>query len=252
MLLALDVSRPGFSVVKALLGTVIACLLSYWIPVTGAIYATPVLTAFGVDHISEIERRWMGHTILLGLALVAIALLKRVVPNDYGLHMPRGRSYAGPAVLFGLVSGVVMVLVDNGHALFSGSRPALPFDLDWPSVSAWLSFEGLFVGQVEEIASRALLLPFLAVMIPVSLRLGAYRLSAGALLVAILFALGHLGSFGREPLSAALGQQAYAFVWALFYAYWFEQSRSVVAPGIAHALGDLTEYVLLIAWVACR
>jgi divalent metal cation (Fe/Co/Zn/Cd) transporter len=41
-----------------------------------------------------------------------------------------------------------------------------------------------------------------------------------------------------------------AFALGVFYAYWLEKSRSVLAPAIGHNAGDVVEYLILFIWVA--
>ena len=62
---------------------------------------------------------YMQHGMQLLIALVAIAIVKRRVPADYGLHWPRGKTYIGPAVLWGALFGVIMTLVDCAPQLIA-------------------------------------------------------------------------------------------------------------------------------------
>src|ERR1700742_507432 len=59
--------------------------------------------------------RWLiaHHTVLLVLALIAIAIAKIVVRGDYGLHVWRGKSYVGGALLWGAVLGALLFSADN-------------------------------------------------------------------------------------------------------------------------------------------
>ena len=51
----------------------------------------------------------MQHGGQLLVALIVIAVLKfRLVPADYGLHWPQGKSYIWPAILWGSFFGVLM------------------------------------------------------------------------------------------------------------------------------------------------
>src|SRR3990172_2590990 len=61
---------------------------------------------------------YLQHGWQLVLALIAIAFLKRrLVPADYGLHWPRGRTYLWPALLWGAFFGVLMTVVDYAPQL---------------------------------------------------------------------------------------------------------------------------------------
>src|SRR4029079_5988463 len=50
-----------------------------------------------------------GFQLLLGL--IGIAIVRRFVPADYGLHWPRGNTYIRAAVLWGAFFGVLMLVV---------------------------------------------------------------------------------------------------------------------------------------------
>jgi membrane protease YdiL (CAAX protease family) len=58
-----------------------------------------------------------------------------------------------------------------------------------------------------------------------------------------------MASFWSEPWPFALGQQIYAFLLGVIYAYCLEKSRSVLAPAIGHNVSDGVEYVLLFLMV---
>jgi hypothetical protein len=189
------------------------------------------------------------HAFQLLFALIGIALLKRWVPADYGLHWPRERSYIGAAVLWMVFFGVLMTLIDYAPELLAHTRPVLNYPLMTHNVVGWLFFEGIYVGPTEEIPFRALLVTYLATTMPGRLRIGRFEMNWAGVLVALMFALLHASSFWSRSWPLALGQQLYAFVMGVFYAYWLEKSRSVVAPIIGHNISDGVEYVLLFIWV---
>lgn len=190
------------------------------------------------------------HAFQLIVALIAIAITKRFVPADYGLHLPRGKTYIGAAVLWGLIFGVLMTLVDYAPQLLAGTRPDLGFPLTGPNVSGWLFFEGVYVGPTEEIPFRALLVTYLAATMPGKLHIGRYNMNWAGVIVALIFALLHAGNFSLRAWPLALGQQIYAFALGVLYAYWLEKSQSIVAPIVGHNIGDVAEYAIVIAWAA--
>lgn len=193
---------------------------------------------------------YVHHAFQLVLALAAIAVVRRFVPADYGLHMPRGRSYVGPALLWGLAFGVLMLLVDYAPQLRAGTAPRLDYPLTTATVAGWLGFEGIYVGPTEEIPFRALIVTYLAATMPGRLRIGAYEMNWAGVIAALIFALLHASNFASRPWPLALGQQVYAFALGVLYAYWLEKSNSVLAPAIGHNAGDVTEQALLFLWVA--
>jgi uncharacterized protein len=82
------------------------------------------------------------------------------------------------------------------------------------------------------------------------LRLGRFDLHVAGVIVAVLFCLAHLGSFWTQSFLVAASQQAYAFVWGIIYAYWYEKSGSLLPSIIGHNVGNLVEYLLafLMVW----
>lgn len=192
---------------------------------------------------------YMQHGMQLLLALVAIAVVRRFVPADYGLHWPRQKTYLLPALLWGALFGVVMTLVDYAPQLIAHTKPDPGFPLSRSNIIGWLFFEGVYVGPTEEIPFRALLVTLLAATMPGRLRLGRFEMNWAGVLVALLFALLHAANFSQRPWPLALGQQVYAFLLGVLYAYWLEKSRSVVAPIVGHNVSDGVEYLILFAWI---
>lgn len=193
---------------------------------------------------------YVQHTFQLVLALIVIAFLKRrLVPADYGLHWPRGRTYIWPALLWGVFFGVLMTVVDYAPQLLTHTRPDPGFPLTRGNIWGWSFFEGVYVGPTEEIPFRALLVTYLAASMPGKLRLGRFRMDWAGIIVAVIFALLHATSFATRHWVEALGQQCYAFALGVLYAYWLEKSKSIVAPIVGHNVGDLVEYLLLFAWL---
>ncbi len=184
------------------------------------------------------------------LALIAIFVIKRLQPFDAGLRWPPEKTYIRPAILWGVFFGVLMTVVDYAPDLLARHPMDLGFPITRDNVIGWTFFEGVYVGPTEEILFRSLLVGYLIAMMPGKLRLGAYSMSWAGILVAAIFALAHIGSFVTRPSWAAAGQQVYAFALGVLYAYWFEKSRSVVAPIVGHNVGDVVEYAICFVLIA--
>jgi CAAX protease family protein len=193
---------------------------------------------------------YMHHALQFLLALLAIAIVKRFVPADYGLHWPRGKTYILPAILWGVAFGVIMTLVDYAPQLLTHTKPDPGFPLTTANVVGWLFFEGVYVGPTEEIPFRALLVTYLATTMPGKLRLGRFEMNWAGIIVALIFALLHATNFNLRAWPMAFGQQVYAFALGVLYAYWLEKSQSIVAPIIGHNVSDVVEYAILFLWVA--
>jgi len=190
------------------------------------------------------------HALQTLLALIAIFVVKRFFRFDAGLRWPPAKTYVGPAVLWGAFFGVLMTVVDYAPELIAHHAPKLDYQLTTPNVVGWLAFEGIYVGPTEEILFRSLLVGYLIAAMPGKLRLGRYDMSWAGIIVAVVFALAHITTFINSPGWAAAGQQVYAFALGVLYAYWFEKSRSVIAPIVGHNVSDVTEYAILFTLVA--
>ncbi|HTX24576.1 MAG TPA: CPBP family intramembrane glutamic endopeptidase [Steroidobacteraceae bacterium] len=216
-----------------------AAIASFFLHITMPLYHPPQLPWLYVQHAAQ-----------LGVGLLLILLVKRWVPADYGLHWPRGRTEFAPALLWGALFGVIMTLVDYAPQLLAARHPQLGYPLTKGNVVGWLFFEFVYVGPTEEIPFRALLVTYLATTMPGKLRIGRWQMNWAGVIVAILFALLHATNFSLRAWPLALGQQIYAFILGVLYAYWLEKSRSIVAPIIGHNMGDGVEYAIVFLWVA--
>ena len=230
--------------------------------VTAALgFGVPLAAAYGAFYCSKIFHTpsprgptlpwlYMQHGFQLLVALVAIAVLKYwLVPADYGLHRPRGKTYIWPAILWGAVFGVLMTVVDYAPQLMAHTKPDPGFPLTPANIWGWTFFEGVYVGPTEEIPFRALLVTYLAAAMPGKLNLGRFTMNWAGIIVAVIFALLHANNFDTRHWPLALGQQCYAFALGVLYAYWLEKSKSVVAPIVGHNISDVTEYLILFAWL---
>jgi membrane protease YdiL (CAAX protease family) len=232
---------------------VFTILLGFFIPVFSALIVDVV------EHFIHLPDRpnmpWQGlyyhRAVQLVLTLIAIAIFKMFLRADYGLHRPPGKSYVRAAILWGLFFGVLMTVVDYWPQILAHKRPSdRPYPLTPLNVFGWLSFEGVFAGPSEETLFRGLLVTYLAAAMPGRISFLRYDMNAAGLIVALILALAHFFNFFTEPFAMALGQQIYAFALGILYAYWFEKSRSLLAPIVGHNVGDVVEYIFIFAMVA--
>lgn len=230
----------------------VTAALGYGLPILGAycaFYCSKILHTPG-PHGPTLPWLYMQHGFQLLVALPVIAILKfKLVPADYGLHWPRGKSHILPAILWGAFFGVLMTVVDYAPQLLTHTKPDPGFPLTPGNIWGWLFFEGVYVGPTEEIPFRALLVTYLATTMPGRLAIGRFNMRWAGIIVALIFALLHINSFHTRPWPEALGQQCYAFALGVIYAYWLEKSNSVVAPIVGHNVSDVVEYIILFAWL---
>lgn len=224
-------------------------------------YGLPLLSGlmidFASDHIrlpsvhgAALPYNILQHGVLFLLALIAIAIAKRVVPSDYGLHLPRGESYAVQAIYWGLAFGLVVTFVDFGPAIAAHTAPKFDDPLTRGNVLGWLAFQGLYAGPTDEVLNRSLLVGYLAAAMPGQIKLGRYAVTGAGVVVAVILALGGITNFIVDPFAVAIGKLAYTLAMGIVFAYWFERSKSVLAPAIAHNISGLTNYLLMFSFIA--
>jgi len=235
-----------------LIPLLVTVALALGVPIAGGLMAawTGRLLHMHLQPGANLPWLYMQHAGQLIVALLVIAILKyRFVPADYGLHLPRGRSYVWPAIFWGVFFGVLMTVVDYAPQLMTHARVNSTVAVSSATFWGWTFFEGIYVGPTEEIPFRALLVTYLIATMPGKLRLGRFEMSWAGVMVAAMFALLHATNFATRPWPLALGQQFYAFALGVLYAYWLEKSRSVLAPAIGHNVGDVVESLIAFAWL---
>ena len=117
------------------------------------------------------------HGVQMALALIAIAVMKWLVPADYGLHAPEDKSYVGAAILWGLLFGALMAVVRSAPDLLDHAMPKPGYPLSPANIAGRLGFEGVYAGPTEEILFRSLLATFLAATMPGRWRIGKYAMN---------------------------------------------------------------------------
>jgi membrane protease YdiL (CAAX protease family) len=177
---------------------------------------------------------------LAGLA--CIAAMRRVLPQapTYLAWPARGRSLVGLALAIGVGMGVLMLVADWWPQLLAHRAPDGGYDPARGGVAGWLVVMAAS-GLCEEPIFRGLLVGLLTVLVPGRVRVGRVDLPVAGVLVALLFGLAHYGSFFVDPLPLAVAQQLYAFAFGLIYVWLMERSGSLLAPAVAHGVGDAVE-----------
>ena len=190
--------------------------------------------------------------MLQGLAgLIGILIMRKVLPGSDGhVRWPPGRSYIGLAAVIGVIMGLVMLVADYWPELLAGTAPG-DYPLQPVLAAEWL-WAMITTGLGEETIFRGLLVGLLVVLTPGRIRMGAFEIPVAGVFVALLFGLAHYDSFIHNPLHLAVAQQIYAFVWGLTYVWLMERSRSLVAPIVAHGVGNFVEVAAVMGLLALR
>lgn len=187
---------------------------------------------------------------LVGLA--GIWVMRRLLPQaDACLRWPPGKSYVGLAVVIGIGMGLIMLVADYWPQLLSQTAPDGGYATDPVGAVGWVGAMAL-TGIDEEPIFRGLLVGMLTVLVPGRIRVASFEIAMGGVIVALLFGAAHYESFLHEPLHLAIAQQLYAFAWGVTYVWLMERSKSLLAPIVAHGLGDAVEVAavigLMIVW----
>ena len=206
----------------------------------------------GPDGLSEHVGLFVFLAIMLqGLCgLMGILAMRRLLPAaDAHLRWPPGRSYIGLAVLVGIGMGLVMLVADYLPELLARRAPDGGYSLE-PAIAAGWLLAMVTTGLGEETIFRGFLVGMLAVLVPGRVRLGGFEIPVGGVIVALLFAAAHYDSFLHDPLHLALAQQVYGFTWGLIYVWLMERSKSLVAPIVAHGVGNFLEVAIVMGLMA--
>lgn len=182
----------------------------------------------------------MAFQTLAGLG--CIAAMRRLLPHapTYLAWPARGRSLVGLALAIGVGMGLLMLVADWWPQLLAHRAPDAGYDPRHGGVAGWLVVMGA-TGLCEEPIFRGLLVGLLTALVPGRVRVGRLDLPVAGVVVALLFGLAHLDSFRVDPLPLAIAQQLYAFAFGLVYVWLMERSRSLLAPIVAHGVGDAVE-----------
>jgi membrane protease YdiL (CAAX protease family) len=193
-----------------------------------------------------------GAIMLQGLVgLIGILIMRKLLPAADGhLRWPPGRSYVGLALVIGVVMGLVMLAADYWPQLLGAPIPS-DYPLEPVLAAEWL-WAMITTGLGEETIFRGLLVGLLVVLTPGRIRMGRFEIPIAGVFVALLFGLAHYDSFFQSPLHLAIAQQIYAFVWGLTYVWLMERSRSLVAPIVAHGVGNFVEVAAVMGLMLVR
>ena len=192
---------------------------------------------------------YLHHFFQMIFAIIIMLILGGGLRN-YGFTLESKNLYIFPAITVGIMFGVIMTLVDHLPTIIAGVKIS-GYDLTPLNVMGWLSFEWVFAGLSEEIFIRGMMMTYLMRKMNGHVRFFKWEVHIAGVIIAVLFALMHLSSFFSGNLIYAIGQQIYAFILGLIYAYFYEKSRSLAAPIIAHNVSNGVEFLILflLIWI---
>jgi len=183
---------------------------------------------------------------LAGFACIAV--MRRVLPEapTYLRWPAGGRSLVGLALAIGVAMGALMFVADWWPQLAAHRAPDANYGKSAGDIAGWLAVMA-GSGVCEEPIFRGLLVGLLTALVPGRVRVGRLDLPVAGVLVALLFGIAHYETFFVDPLPLAMAQQLYAFAFGLVYVWLMERSRSLLAPVVAHGVGDAVEVGAVVA-----
>jgi membrane protease YdiL (CAAX protease family) len=233
-----------FPVIVVIILVFLISLLSYFLTFyTGKLFSPETLKAYPWINL------YMHHFFQMVLAIIVMIFLGGGL-KSYGITLESKNLYILPAIMVGVLFGVIMTIVDHLPTIISGSKIS-GYDLNVPNAIGWLSFEWVFAGLSEEILVRGLMMTYLMKKFNSHIKFVKWDVHVAGVIVAVLFALMHISSFWSGNLIYAIGQQLYAFILGLCYAYLYEKSQSLLSPIVAHNFSNGVEFIILflLIWI---
>ncbi len=110
------------------------------------------------------------------------------------------------------------------------------------AVLAWLIFEGVVVGPVEELLFRGLIQTSLNRVMGGAGLFG--RIRWGTIVAALTFGFAHLVNVSHQSLGATLQQVAFAALIGLVLGYYYDRTQNLWGAAILHNIIDVTNVVV--------
>ena len=183
---------------------------------------------------------WISiHHIAQALLFVPLFLIvKLIFPKvDFKLrigNVKQGFSYVWKFAVFFLV----YTAIAYGITYFTDSFSVFRYPMRANNILGYLGFQLFLSGPSEELIFRSFGIGVIALLIPK--RIFNNKISLATIIVAIIFALAHVGiSFSPFNLSYSLMQVFYAFGLGLVYGHCFEKTDSIIYPMMIHSISNV-------------
>jgi membrane protease YdiL (CAAX protease family) len=206
--------------------------------------AEALTTAMRPGQRSGLAHLFVHHGLQAAMSFAAILLWSGLPSADFGLRRAK-LSDVSSATRWALTVAALATALTYIPNVLSHTPPHPVHPADLGSLAGWTLFEGVYVGPTEEILFRSLLIGLLSRAGLPGFRLARVRLSGATVIAALLFGAAHYAGVTTAPWWQSAFQIGYAIVLGLIYGYWFERSRSLLAPAVAHNATDL-----FATWVA--
>jgi len=227
---------------KALLRIIVALALAAIILGISSMLAMTLSEALNLPESSDLSGAFIGHTTMLILSVLIIAILSKGKLALYGFKLPESPAY-GKIITLGLAGGILSTLIGT---LLPGEESSLFADKSFIQI---VVFMWIWASICEEVLMRGLIQGYLHPLARKGLTVSNLRISLPVLVAAFIFALIHL-----NPVILAMGAfrtvniVCFAFILGLIAGYYRERTGSLIPAIAVHALfnvgGTLTGYFL--------
>ncbi len=110
------------------------------------------------------------------------------------------------------------------------------------AVIAWLVFEGIVVGPVEELLFRGLIQTTLNRVIGGERLFG--RIRWGTILATLTFGLAHLANLSHQSLGVTIQQVIFAMITGLVLGHYYDRSQNLWGAAVLHNIIDFTSVLV--------
>ena len=133
------IRRKSATLSPRLVALVVALGLAFGIPFLSVAVLRFVGRFAALPPPSTWQWLYLHHGAQFVFTLVAIALVRRFVRADYGLHLPPGKSYVGVALVGGAGFSLIACAVAYGPSLLAHTSPSLGYAPTISNVIGWLT-----------------------------------------------------------------------------------------------------------------
>ncbi|HWQ75610.1 MAG TPA: CPBP family intramembrane glutamic endopeptidase [Syntrophomonas sp.] len=183
-------------------------------------------------------RQSVHHLILLLVGLAVVAVLSRLLKDNFGFQC--GDRQKGMRYLIIFTAALTMISLIYHILMYTHSQPlTYDFALNQRNVLGTLGFQLLLSGTAEEILYRALPVTVLIHILGKSVKL-KWSITLEVLLASLLFSIAHI-KWTLYPFAADanVSQLFYAFAIGTVQGMAYQESRSVLYPILMHSMSNV-------------
>jgi membrane protease YdiL (CAAX protease family) len=178
------------------------------------------------------------HLVMLIIGLVIVAVLSRILKDNFGFQLGDRKKGLRYFVVFTAVMTIISFIYHI--SMYTGGHPlTYDFALNTRNVLGTLGFQLLLSGPAEEILYRALPVTVLIHILGKSVGL-KWDITLEVVLASLLFSFAHIKwSLIPFTVEANISQLIYAFAIGTVQGIAYQESRSVLYPILMHSVSNV-------------